>query len=58
MKKNKKMFIKTRDILEKVRKPVPKPSAIHRTKTAYNRRKSRILVKNILKGTKNEENST
>lgn len=54
MKKNKKLVIKTKDVLKKVRKPVPKPSAVHKKDTAYNRKKSKLTVKKILKGAGNE----
>ena len=58
MKKNKKIIIKTKDVLKKIRKPVPKPSAIHKMGTRYNRKKSKIIIKKIAKGIEGEENNT
>lgn len=58
MKKSKKIVIKIKDVLKKIRKPVPKPSAVHKKETAYNRKKSKIVVKKILKGIKDEKNNS
>lgn len=54
MKKTKKIIIKTKDVLKKIRKPVPKPSAVHKKDTAYDRKKFKLAVKKILKGAGNE----
>lgn len=59
--KNKKMIIRAKDVLKKIRKPVPKPSAIHKMGTRYNRKKSKIIIKKISRGIggiEDEENNT